>query len=141
MAEPSGSSTKAPELKLPSPAEAQEWIGRPIDGIGGRTLGRVAEIHVDAESGDPQWVVVRLGPIARHTAIPFEHVAPGAGRLWAAYERDWVREAPRLAPDGALTVAQEIELCLHWGIREGRGRAAQVAERGDDEVSAVPAGN
>jgi hypothetical protein len=142
MAEPASPSTKAPNApKLPSLPEAREWVGRRIDGIGGRALGRVAEIHVDAESGDPRWVVVRLGPIARHTAIPFEHVAAAGDRLWAAYERAWVREAPRFGPDEALTAAQEIELCLHWGIRVDRGRAAEVAGRGDDDISVVPAAN
>jgi hypothetical protein len=137
MAELASPSTKAP--KLASLAEAREWVGWRIDGIGGRALGRVAGIHVDAESGEPQWVVVRLGPIARHTAIPFEHVAAAGDRLWTAYERAWVREAPRFSPDEALTAAQEIELCLHWGIREGRGREAEIAKRDGDAVSAVPA--
>ena len=92
-------------------------------------MGRVAGIHVDAEDGEPRWVLIRLGPLAGCTAIPFEHVAEGAGRLWAAYERDWVREAPRFRPTEALTALQERELCAHWAIGEGQGRAAEVAEQ------------
>ncbi len=42
------------------------------------------------------------------TAIPFEHVAEGAGRLWAGYERDWVREAPRFKANEALTADNEL---------------------------------
>jgi hypothetical protein len=30
-------------------------------------------------------------------------------------------------------------MTAHWGIDEGRGRAAEVAERDADEISAVPA--
>ena len=74
------------------------------------------------------------------TAIPFEHVAEGAGRLWAGYERGWVREAPRFKADEALTADNELELCAHWGIREGKGRSAEIADRDADEISAVPAG-
>jgi hypothetical protein len=33
----------------PSLDEAIEWLEMPIDGLGGRTLGRVAGIHVDAD--------------------------------------------------------------------------------------------
>jgi hypothetical protein len=123
---------------LPTLEDAQSWDGAEIDGLGNKTLGRIAGIHVDAGDGEPRWALIRLGPLAGCTAIPFEHVAEGAGRLWAAYDRDWVREAPRFRPNESLTALQELELCAHWGIHERRGRAAEVAERGADEITAVP---
>jgi hypothetical protein len=124
---------------LPSLDEALKWEGMQIDGLENKTLGRIAGIHVDAEDGEPRWALIRLGPLAGCTAIPFEHVAEGAGRLWAAYERDWIREAPRFRPNESLTALQELELCAHWGIREGQGRAAEVAEQDSEEITAVPA--
>ena len=139
---------KAPETEeesgkapLPSLDEAIAWEGMQIDGLGNKTLGRIAGIHVDADDGEPRWALIRLGPLAGCTAIPFEHVAEGAGRLWAAYDRDWIREAPRFRPNESLTALQELELCAHWGIREGQGRAAEVAEQDADEITAVPAGD
>ena len=131
-------SGKAP---LPSLDEATAWEGMQIDGLGNKTLGRIAGIHVDADDGEPRWVLIRLGPLAGCTAIPFEHVAEGASRLWAAYDRDWIREAPRFRPNESLTALQELELCAHWGIREGQARAAEVAEQDADEITAVPAGD
>jgi len=125
--------------RLPSLKEASRWVGMRIDGIGNRTLGRVAGLHVDVEDGKLRWVIVRLGPLAGCTALPFEHVAEGAGRLWTAYERDWVRRAPRFGPSEALAAGEELELCAHWGIREERARAAEVSPREDDEITAIPA--
>ncbi len=119
---------------------SEHWVGLRVDGAGGRTIGRVAGIHVDAEDGEPRWAVIRVGPVAGCTAIPFEHVAEGAGRLWAGYERGWVREAPRFKADEALTADNELELCAHWGIRDGKGRSAEIADRDADEISALPAG-
>lgn len=139
MADPKIKSDAKGKPSLPSLDEAVGWDGKPIDGLESKTLGRVAGIHVDAEDGEPRWVLIRLGPLAGCTAIPFEHVAEGAGRLWAAYERDWVREAPRFRPTEALTALQELELCAHWAIGEGQGRAAEVAEQDGDEITAVPA--
>lgn len=124
--------------KLPTLGEVEHWVGLRVDGIGKRTLGRVAGLHVDAEDGEPRWVVLRLGPLAGCTAIPFEHVAEGAGRLWAAYERDWVREAPRFRVNEALTADNELELCAHWGIRSTQGRSAQVAGKEAEEITSVP---
>src|SRR5262245_11427379 len=128
-----------PKPKLPSLEDSLKWVGLRVDGMGSRTLGRVAGIHVDANDGEPRWVLIRLGPLAGCTAIPFEHVAEGAGRLWAAYDRDWIREAPRFKPREALTALQELELCAHWGIREEQGRAAEVGDQAADEITAVPA--
>jgi hypothetical protein len=119
--------------------EAIEWLEMPIDGLAGRTLGRVAGIHVDAEDREPRWLVIRLGPLAGCTAIPVEHVAEVAERLWAAYDHDSIHEAPRFRPNGSLSAEQELELAAHWGIDEGRGRAAEVADRDPDRISAVPA--
>ena len=51
-----------------------------------------------------------------------------------------MREAPRFKPSEALTADNELELCAHWGIREGHGRSAEIAEREADEITSVPAG-
>ena len=131
-----GASEKPP---LPTLEEARAWDGMQIDGLGNKTVGRIAGIHVDANDGEPRWALIRLGPLAGCTAIPFQHVAEGAGRLWAAYDRDWIREAPRFRPNQSLTALQELEVCAHWGIHEGKGRAAEVAKQDSDEITAVPA--
>jgi hypothetical protein len=119
--------------------EAIEWLEMPIDGLGGKTLGRIAGIHLDVEDGEPRWVLIRLGPLAGCTAIPVEHVAEAAERLWTGYERDLVNKAPRFKPDDSLSAAQELELAAHWGMDAGWGRAAEVADRDVDEITAVPA--
>jgi hypothetical protein len=137
--ETQGAEKEKVKAPLPTLEEARAWDGMQIDGLGNKTLGRIAGIHVDVEDGDPRWALIRLGPLAGCTAIPFEHVAEGAGRLWAAYDRDWIREAPRFRPNESLSALQELELCAHWGIREQQGRAAEVAERDADEITAVPA--
>ena len=119
--------------------EAIEWLEMPIDGLGGKSLGRVAGIHLDADDGEPRWLLIRLGPLAGCTAIPIEHTAEAAERLWTGYGRGWVNEAPRFKPGESLTAAQEKELAAHWGIGEDRGRSAELAGRDPDGISAVPA--
>jgi hypothetical protein len=122
-----------------SRAEAIEWLEMPVDGLGGKSLGRVAGIHVDAGDGEPRWLLIKLGPLAGCTAVPVEHTAEAAERLWIPYDRDSIHAAPRFKPDESLSASQELELAAHWGIGEGRGRAAEVADRDADEISAVPA--
>jgi hypothetical protein len=119
--------------------EAIGWRGLPIDGLGNKPLGRVAGIHVDAESGEPCWALIRLGRLRRCTAIPVEHVASGAERLWAAYDRDWIRKAPRFRASESLSAGQELELCAHWEMHTERGRGAEIAGLDTEDITAVPA--
>jgi hypothetical protein len=37
-----------------------------------------------------------------------------------------------------MTAMQELELCGHWGISQGHGRAAEVAGGDADKITAVP---
>jgi hypothetical protein len=129
---------QAPKGGLPSLKTALGWIGMPVDGTD-KNLGKLAGLHVDVEDGRPRWAVVRLGRLAGCTALPFDHVAEGGDRLFAAYEKDWVKEAPRFKPDAALTADQELELCAHWGIRMDKGRSSEVKGRQPDAISSVPA--
>jgi hypothetical protein len=119
--------------------EAIEWLEMPVDGLAGKSLGRVAGIHVDAEDGEPRWLLIKLGPLAGCTAVPIEHTAEVAERLWTGYDRDSVNRAPRFKPDESLSAAQETELAAHWGIGKQRGRPAEVAGHDPDEITAVPA--
>ena len=124
--------------QLPSLKTALSWIGMQVDGTD-KNLGKLVGLHVDVVDGKPRWAVVRLGRIAGCTALPFDHVAEGGDRLFAAYEKGWVKEAPRFKPDAALTADQELELCAHWGIRMDKGRSFEVKGRTAGEISAVPA--
>lgn len=126
-------------VALPSLDEALAWRGLKVDDSAGNQIGKVSGIHVDASSREPKWVIVRLGVFAGDAAIAFEHVAEAGGRVWAAYTRSAVRNSPKLNADQSLNAGQELQLCEHYGILVEIGRAAEVAEREPDELTAVPA--
>ena len=119
--------------------EALDYLGARVDDSGGEKLGKVSGIHVDATSNEPKWLVVRIGRFAGDAAVPFDHCAPLAGRVWVAYLRDEVRNSPKLGAGQSLSTKQELQLCEHYGIRSGIGRAAEIEKLDPDDVSAVPA--
>ena len=128
-----------PARKLPSVEETTGWIGRRVDGMGERSLGRVVGIHLDAADSQPRWAVVRIGPLAGTTGIPVEHLAAGGPkRLFAAYTRDLIKDAARFSPDEDLTAADERELCESLEIPSDMGRAAEIERRRDKTVTARP---
>ena len=69
--------------------EALGWVGDKLDEIGGSAVGRVEGVFVDAESGDPDWLLVRMGRFGHHTAMPFTHAAGGVGHVWAPTTATW----------------------------------------------------
>jgi hypothetical protein len=107
--------------------------------MGGGVVGRVEGVLVDAESGDPAWLLVRMGRFGHHSALPFSHAVGGVGRVWAPYDRDMVRQAPRVDAGPPLTRERELELCAFYGIGEDAGRGAEIATRPEGSVTAQPA--
>ena len=130
---------KAATRKLPPVEEAVGWLGRRVDGMGERPLGRVVGIHVDAKDSQPRWAVIKLGPLAGTTGIPVEHLAAGGPkRMFAAYPRELVKGAVRISADEELTAADERELCESLEIPPDSGRAAELERRRDKTVTAKP---
>jgi len=125
--------------ELPATDEAVGWAGSKLDEMGGSAVGRVEGVIVDAIGGDPKWLLVRMGRFGHHTALPFSHAVGGIGRVWAPYDRDMVRQAPRVDAGQPLTRERELELCAFYGIAEGVGRAAEIADRPEGSVTAQPA--
>jgi hypothetical protein len=138
-AKPKPRKATPPERKLPSVEETAGWIGRRVDGMSERSLGRVVGIHLDAADSQPRWAVVKIGPLAGTTGIPVEHLAAGGpNRLFAAYTRDLIKDAARFSPDEDLTAADERELCESLEIPSDMGRAAEIERRRDRTVTAKP---
>ena len=123
-------------------AEAMSWIGADVAELGGSTVGQVQGLYVDAESGEPTWLIVRLGRRrrARVVAVPFSNCAGAPFGVWVAQEADAVRSAPVVDPARPLRREHELTICAHFGIGEKVGRAAEVSLRPQQEITAAPPG-
>lgn len=125
--------------ELPSAEEAMGWAGAKLDEIAGTSVGRVEGVYVDAVSAEPRWLLVRMGRFGHHSAVPFSHAVAGVGRVWAPYDREMVRQAPRVDAGQPFSREQELELCRFYGMGENVGRGAEIAERPEGSVTARPA--
>jgi hypothetical protein len=124
---------------LPSLEEARGWVGHRIDEVGGSSFARVQGLYADSESGQPAWVVAKLGRFGRVTVVPFLDCAAAAGHVWVPYPRQLLRGAPVIDPSRPLTREQELAICEHYGLHEEIGRAGQVAGREEGAVTSRPA--
>jgi len=121
-------------------SEAMSWLGTEIAELSGGSIGQVQGIYVDAESGDPAWLIARLGRRrrARVVAVPFSNCAGAPFGVWVAQEADAIRSAPVVDPTRPLRREHELTICAHFGIGERVGRAAAVAGREEGAVTATP---
>jgi hypothetical protein len=116
------------------------WLGSDLAELGGSSVGQVQGIYVDAESGDPTWLIARLGRRrrARVVVIPFANCGGAPFGVWAAQEADAIRSAPVVDPTRPLRREHELTICAHFGIGEKVGRAAEVAQREAGTTTAIP---
>jgi hypothetical protein len=123
-----------------SAVEALGWLGAEVADLGGNPVGQVQALFVDAGSGEPAWVVARLGRRrrARVVAVPFSNCAGAPFGVWVAQESDAIRSAPVVDPTRPLRREHELTICAHFGIGERVGRAAEVAPREAGGITAAP---
>jgi len=123
-------------------AEAMGWMGAEVAELGGDSVGQVQGVFVDADSGEPAWLVARLGRRrrARVVAVPFANCAGAPFGVWVAQEGEAIRSAPVVDPTRPLRREHELTICAHFGIGEKVGRAAAVAAREEGDITATPPG-
>jgi hypothetical protein len=128
------------EARRPGTAEAMSWLGADLAELDGAAVGQVQGIFVDADSGEPAWLVARLGRRrrARVVAVPFANCAGAPFGVWVAQEGEAIRSAPVVDPTRPLRREHELTICAHFGIGEKVGRAAAVAGREEGGITATP---
>jgi hypothetical protein len=111
----------------PDADEAAGWVGHRLDDLGGRQVGKVEAIYVDASSEAPEWLLVRIGRIGSRYLVPARDAVGGIKRVWVPYSRDAIRGAPKAKPGEELSRESEQELLSHYGVGAETGRAAEIA--------------
>jgi hypothetical protein len=122
----------------PTRDEVAGWAGARLDEIAGASVGRIEGAYVSQESGRPEWVLIRLGRFGHHTVVPARQAVAGVGHVWVPWSRAVIRGAPRVTLGGALSAEEELQLCEHYGIAGGSGRAADIADAPPDRKTVAP---
>ena len=102
---------------MPQVTEAYEWRGRNVVTSDGDKIGRLEEIYLDTDSGEPEWATVATGLFgAQQTFVPLVDVDHRRGEVVVPYSKDQVKNAPSVDPDGQLSREEENRLYEHYGI-------------------------
>jgi uncharacterized protein (TIGR02271 family) len=97
--------------------DADDWRGRTLVDAQGDKIGKVDEIYLDEETGRPEWALVNTGLFgSKSSFVPLAGAAPEGDDVRARVDKEQVKDAPRVEPDGALSQQEEAELFRHYGV-------------------------
>jgi hypothetical protein len=93
----------------------EQWIGRKLVGRDGTKIGRIDQIYVDENSGQPAWLTVHTGFFgARTSFVPLQGAMPEGDHLAVPYTKDEVKNAPNIRPDNGLMMTDERALAAYY---------------------------
>lgn len=131
----------APSPTRPSREDVEAWAGYRVDEITGHSVAKVEGLFVDGESGEPAWVLAKLGRFGKVVPISVRECAAAAGRVWVPHDREVIRNAPAVDPTLPLNREQEQQVLEYYGIPDTVGRGAEIKDRPATAVTAqAPSG-
>src|SRR5687768_5127656 len=86
----------------------------------GDKVGKVGQVYLDDQSGNPSWVTVSTGFFGTsETFIPIEGARFDGDDLHVAYDKDKIKGAPHMEVDQHLSETEEAELYRYYGLQHG----------------------
>jgi uncharacterized protein (TIGR02271 family) len=97
-------------------------------------VGTVGQVYVDPDNGQPNWMSVKTGLFGTSESfVPLEQATWDDEKVHVRYEKDFIKDAPRIDTDGALSEADEHELYRYYGTGTG-GSGADTATTGSSDT-------
>ena len=121
---------------MPDIETIKTWEGRSLlDRDGGR-IGAIDAIYLDDRTGEPEWALVNTGLFGtRSSFVPLAQATEADGDVRVPYDKQLVKDAPRIDPGQHLSEAEERRLWRHYGLdydRTTRRRATGRDAVGQD---------
>ncbi len=128
---------------LPTLEDVDGWAEAEVTELGGEKVGHLCGCFVDDDSGEPAWLLVKLGGRRRRgvriVSIPIGFCAGSPFGIWVAQEGEKIGAAPVVDPARPLLREHELTICSHYGVSEAVGRAAEVVGRPEGAITSGPA--
>ena len=97
--------------------------GQDLYDSSGDKIGKIEEIYLDAESGEPEWALVNTGMFGTKSSfVPLRDASDDGGSVSVPYDKSQVKDAPKMDPDGELSRDEEAELYRHYGLDYSESR-------------------
>jgi uncharacterized protein (TIGR02271 family) len=126
---------------MPDVDAVRSWQGATMVDRDGDRIGSIDAIYVDDQTGQPEWALVNTGLFGtRSSFVPLAQAASSGDQVQVPYEKQLVKDAPRIDPDQHLSEAEEQQLWRHYGLDYGAGYTDRAAQARATEDVDLPAG-
>jgi len=115
-------------MTLPSVETARNWSGLTAVDSDDQPLGRITDIYLDHDTGQPEWALVATPQRGRRTFVPLAGAARKGDRVTVAVPKAAVGDAPAVRPGRELSDDDAARLYGHYvGTSGDRNRGARRA--------------
>ena len=97
-------------------SQAAAWVNRTVVDHSGAKVGTVTDVYVDDQTGQPDWLAVSTGLFGTKVSfVPIDGARDDDDAVVIAFDKDTIKDAPRIDADGALSIEEEQTLYSHYG--------------------------
>jgi uncharacterized protein (TIGR02271 family) len=102
----------------------------------GEKIGKIDQVYLDDQTGEPSWATINTGLFGTSTTfVPLEGATFEGDDVRVGYDKERVKDAPRIEVDQHLEREQEDELYRYYGLSY-RGSGYDAAGTGTDTGTA-----
>jgi uncharacterized protein (TIGR02271 family) len=103
---------------MPTTQDVREWIDQDLIDSNHDKIGKIDQVYVDRQTGEPKFVAVKTGLLGSNVSlVPIEESQAHDDHVAVPYSKDQVKDAPDIDADAELSEAEEQRLYEHYGLR------------------------
>lgn len=118
--------------------QVKNLIGNQVVGSNGDKIGKIGQVYLDDETGQPQWATVHTGLLGTaESFVPLAQATMAGQDLRIPFDKNKVKGAPNVDDDGHLSPAEEDELDRYYGIGDATNRVVgqDTSTHADDAMT------
>jgi uncharacterized protein (TIGR02271 family) len=122
-------------MHMPDIDTVRSWQGATMVDPDGDKIGTIQAIYLDDQTGEPEWALVNTGLFGTKSSfVPLAQATDAGDQVQVPYEKQLVKDAPRVDTDQHLSEAEEQQLWRHYGLDYDSGYTTDTADRDRDGV-------
>ena len=113
--------------------DVQTWRGMKVVDADGDKIGTIEDVYLDRQTGEPEWATVKTGVFGlKKSFVPIRDAeVTDDNEVRVPVQKEQVKDAPRVDPEGELSPDEERQLWEHYG------RADYDEWQGEDRTTAL----
>ena len=116
---------------MPDLDTVRTWQGRTMVDRDGSRIGTIDAIYLDDQTSQPEWALVNTGLFGtKASCVPLAQATQTDQDVRVPYDKQLVKDAPRIDPDQHLSEAEERQLWRHYGLDYDRTTRRRATDRG-----------